>query len=256
MKRVAESPSPPPVEKRRRRTVEEQAPTKTTTTSASTQVVTGFRLEYGETLAKLRLKFLVRVKPQQVAKRLIPVDKKYHAHLTNNSNITFALDVIKNKVSKGMDKLKDSFVEKNLELKTVQFCGDFHGIGARFSRKSFAMIMGLNSGKFFNEKELEHLHYDLWVNYFGHTGPMSQSDFIKAFEDLDFDESDEEVENNVKCCMFYFLKTVLLAGDKKRMVRNRNFNIIQNNVSCDRYPWGNLSYDVTVSNLRSRIKKG
>ncbi|KAF3455268.1 hypothetical protein FNV43_RR05716 [Rhamnella rubrinervis] len=194
----------------------------------------------------------------QVVKWLIPVDKKYHAHLRSNSNITFALDVIKNKLSKGMDKLKDSFVGKFLELKTVQFCGgfihllllnqvecddtnvmefDFHGIGARFDKKSFAMITGLNCGKFPNEKELEHLPYDLWVKYFGDTGPMSQSDFIKAFEDLDFDESDEEVENNVKCCMFYFLETVLLAGDKKRMVRNRNFNIIQNNELCDRYPW-------------------
>ncbi|KAF3432526.1 hypothetical protein FNV43_RR27266 [Rhamnella rubrinervis] len=211
----------------------------------------------------------------QVVKRLIPVDKKYHAHLTSNSNITFALDVIKNKLSKGMDKLKDSFVGKFLELKTVQFCGgfihllllnqvecddtnvmefDFHGIGARFDRKSFAMIMGLNCGKFSNEKELEHLPYDLWVKYFGDTGPMSQSDFIKAFEDLDFDESDEEVENNVKCCMFYFLEADRLGT--KRMVRNRNFNIIQNNELCDRYPWGNLSYDVTISNLRSRIKEG
>ncbi|KAF3438338.1 hypothetical protein FNV43_RR21100 [Rhamnella rubrinervis] len=39
---------------------------------------------------------------KMVVKRLIPVDKKYHAHLTSNSNITFALDVIKNKLSKDM----------------------------------------------------------------------------------------------------------------------------------------------------------
>ncbi|KAF3433797.1 hypothetical protein FNV43_RR24900 [Rhamnella rubrinervis] len=263
-KKVAESPSPPPVEKRRRCTVEEQAPTKTTTTSASTQ-------ECMEACS------CGQAASCGVVKRLIPVDKKYHAHLTSNSNITFAFDVIKNKLSKGMDKLKDSFVENFLELKTVQFCGgfihllllnqvecddtnvmefDFHGIGARFDRKSFTMITGLNCGKFSNEKELEHFPYDLWVKYFGDTGLISQSDFIKAFEDLDFDESDEEVENNVKCCMFYFLETVLLTGDKKRMVRNRNFNIIQNNELCDRYPWGNLLYDVTISNLRSRIKEG
>ncbi|KAF3431827.1 hypothetical protein FNV43_RR26563 [Rhamnella rubrinervis] len=94
---------------------------------------------------------------------------------------------------------------------------DFHSIGVRFDRKSFAMITRLNCGKFSNKKELEHLPYDLWVQYFDDTEPMSQNDFIKTFEDLDFDESDEEVEINVKCCMFYFLETVLLAGDKKRM---------------------------------------
>ncbi|KAF3432267.1 hypothetical protein FNV43_RR27006 [Rhamnella rubrinervis] len=150
----------------------------------------------------------------QVVKRLIPVDKKYHAHLTSNSNITFALNVIKNKLSKGMDKSRIHLLE-NFEPRVFTWfhsplllnqveCDDtnvmefdFHGIGARFDRKSFAMITGLNCSKFPNEKELEHLPYDLWVKYFGDTGPMSQSDFIKAFEDLDFDESDEEVENNV-----------------------------------------------------------
>ncbi|KAF3455951.1 hypothetical protein FNV43_RR00594 [Rhamnella rubrinervis] len=215
LKRVAESPSPPSVEKRRRRIVEEQAPTKTTTTSASMQVRPAIL-----PLCKAIPKGLSYNSPAkwQVVKRLIPVDKKYHAHLTSNSNITFALDVIKNKLSKGMDKLKDSFIGKFLELKTVRYCGgfthllllnqvecddtnvmefDFHGIGVKFDRKSFAMITGLNCGKFFNEKELEHLPYDLWVKYFGDIRPMSQSDFIKAFEDLDFDESDEEVENDI-----------------------------------------------------------
>ncbi|KAF3451419.1 hypothetical protein FNV43_RR07514 [Rhamnella rubrinervis] len=58
---------------------------------------------------------------------------------------------------------------------------------------------------------------DLSVMEFDFLGArtMSQSDFIKAFEDLDFDESDEEVENNVKCCMFYFLEAVRLLWDKK-----------------------------------------
>ncbi|KAF3435666.1 hypothetical protein FNV43_RR22757 [Rhamnella rubrinervis] len=102
---------------------------------------------------------------------------------------------------------------------------DFNGIGARFDRKCFAMITRLNCGE-----------------------------FSKAFKDLDFDE--KEVADNVKCCIFYFLETVLLGGDKKRLVRNDNFNIIQNDDLCGRYPWGNLSYDATIASLRSRIKLG
>ncbi|KAF3455362.1 hypothetical protein FNV43_RR05813 [Rhamnella rubrinervis] len=53
-----------------------------------------------------------------------------------------------------------------------------------------------------------------------------------------------------------YSNTVLLGGDKKRLVRNDNFNIIQNDDLCSRYPWGTLSYDATISSLRSRIKLG
>ncbi|KAF3436837.1 hypothetical protein FNV43_RR19590 [Rhamnella rubrinervis] len=87
-------------------------------------------------------------------------------------------------------------------------------MGAKFDKKSFAMITGLNCGEFPYEKELEHLPYDLWVKYLGNTEPMSQSDFSKAFEDLDFDGSNKEIENNVKCHIFYFLETVLLPGTR------------------------------------------
>ncbi|KAF3448095.1 hypothetical protein FNV43_RR08805 [Rhamnella rubrinervis] len=66
---------------------------------------------------------------------------------------------------------------------------DFNGIGARFDRKCFAMITGLNCGLGFDEKEVEIMS---------------------------------------SLCMFYFLEMVLLGGDKKRLVRNDNFNIIQN----------------------------
>ncbi|KAF3438840.1 hypothetical protein FNV43_RR17115 [Rhamnella rubrinervis] len=190
MNRVSESPGPPPVEKKGCGTIEQQALTKTTTTSASEQGVTPRGLAF-KLPAKLqgpvrRLCLMREYKGPakwQVVRRLIPVDKKYHAHLTSNSTITYAIDMIKNKLSKGMDKLQNSFVGKFLELKIVQFYGsfvhllllnqvecddtnviefDFHGIGARFDRMSFAMIMGLNYGKFPHEKELEHLPYDLY----------------------------------------------------------------------------------------------
>ncbi|KAF3441446.1 hypothetical protein FNV43_RR15360 [Rhamnella rubrinervis] len=102
---------------------------------------------------------------QAVVNRLVPDDKKYHAHLTSNSNLDRAIDVIKNKLSKGMGNLLASWIGKFFEIKTVQFCGglihhlllhqvecedknvmefEFNGTGARFDRKCFAMITGLN----------------------------------------------------------------------------------------------------------------
>ncbi|KAF3433390.1 hypothetical protein FNV43_RR24492 [Rhamnella rubrinervis] len=176
-----------------------------------------------------------------VVNRLAEHDKKYHAHLTNNSNLDRAIDVIKNKLSNGMDKLLASWIGKFFEIKTVQFCGgfihhlllhqvecddkyvmefDFNGIGARFDRKCFAMITGLNCGKFPHDLELDHLPYDLWTKFFGKRGPMTQGEFSKAFEDLDL------------------------------MRRSCD------NVKSFTYPWGNLSYDATIASLRSRIKRG
>ncbi|KAF3451364.1 hypothetical protein FNV43_RR07459 [Rhamnella rubrinervis] len=191
----------------------------------------------------------------QVVNRLVPDDKKYHAHLTSNFNLDRAIDVIKNKLSKGMDNFLASWIGKFFEIKTVQFyagfihhlllhqveCEDknvmefeFNVTDVRFDKKCFAMITRLNCGKFPHDSELEHLPYDLWTKFFGKRGPMTQGEFSKAFEDLDFDEN--EVADNVKCCMFYFLKTVLLGGDKKRLARNDNFNIIQNDDLYSRYP--------------------
>ncbi|KAF3443247.1 hypothetical protein FNV43_RR12929 [Rhamnella rubrinervis] len=125
----------------------------------------------------------VRPAVLQVVNRLVPDDKKYHAHLTIECE------------------------DKNV----MEF--EFNGTGARFDRKCFAMITRLNCGKFPRDSELEHLPYDLWTKFFGKRGPMTWR-IDKAFEDLDFDEN--EVADNVKCCMFYFLETVLLGGDKKR----------------------------------------
>ncbi|KAF3431779.1 hypothetical protein FNV43_RR26515 [Rhamnella rubrinervis] len=290
MKRVVpETPILLPVEKKRHGNVEEQAPISTTTNIAPEQpqpvrpaVLQVFAFYYNshanllvEPAILQVLKCIILLCFPAVVNHLVPDDKKYHAHLTSNSNLDRAIDVIKNKLSKGMDNLLASWIGKFFEIKTVHFCGgfihhlllhqvecedknvmefEFNSTGARFDRKCFAIITGLNCGKFPRDSELEHLPYDLWTKFFGKCGLMTQGEFSKAFEDLDFDEN--EVANNVKCCMFYFLETVLLGGDKKRLVRNENFNIIQNDDLCSRYPWGNLSYDATISSLRSRIKLG
>ena len=115
--------------------------------------------------------------------------------------------------------------------------------------------MGLNCGKFQKESELTNWLYDLWEKYFGTEGSMVQSEFVKAFEDLEFNnESNKEIEASVKACMFYFMETTLIPGEKKRLVKNDNFKIIQNSKLCEKYPWGNLSYNATIACLRSRIK--
>ena len=175
-----------------------------------------------------------------------------------------------------MKKFTESCFGHFMQMKTVVFCGgfihqlllhqvesehkgmmefEFHGIRARFDKKAFAMVTGLNCGKFPKDSELTNLPYDLWDKFFGTGGPLVQSDFVKAFEELEFnDHSDKGVEEAVKCCMFFFLETVLIPGEKKRLVKNDNFRIIQNTKLGEKYPWGNLSYDATIACLRSRIK--
>ncbi|KAF3434583.1 hypothetical protein FNV43_RR21668 [Rhamnella rubrinervis] len=59
---------------------------------------------------------------------------------------------------------------------------------------------------------------------------------MTKFERHPFDES--EVEDNVKVCMFYLLKAVLLACDKRKLVSRDHFMIMQNPKLRERYPWG------------------
>ena len=191
------------------------------------------------------------------------------------SNLPATLQLIKDKLGKGHDLFVKSIFGEFTNVKSVVFCDgfihhmllhqlecddtsvmefDFNGVGARFDRKAFAMITGLNCGKFPSSSELNNLSYDLWNKYFGDEGPMTQYDFARAFEDLDFDESnDEEIKANVKCCMFYFVEMVLLPADRARLVKKDNLMIINNEDLCKRYPWGNVCYDLTIHSLRSKM---
>ena len=94
---------------------------------------------------------------------------------------------------------------------------------------------------------MNNLSYKLWNKYFGDSGPMTQYDFARAFEDLDFNDSNsQKIKDNVKCYMFYFVEMVLLPADRARLVKKDNFMIIQNEDLCKRYPWGNMCYDLKI----------
>ncbi|KAF3455753.1 hypothetical protein FNV43_RR00395 [Rhamnella rubrinervis] len=140
----------------------------------------------------------------QVVNRLVEYDKKYHAHLTNNSNLDRAINFSGGFIHHLLlhqVECEDKYV--------MEF--DFNGIRARFDRKYFAMITGLNCVKFHHNLGLQHFPYDLWTKFFGKRGPMTQGEFSKAFEDLNFYEK----EVNIKCYIFYFLETVLFVFDRK-----------------------------------------
>ena len=84
---------------------------------------------------------------------------------------------------------------------------------------------------------------------------MTEANFSKGFEGIDLnDNTMEEIKNNVKCCIFYFLEMVLLLADRARLVKNKNFKIIYNEDLCNKYPkWVNLCYDLTLQSLRSKM---
>ncbi|KAF3451298.1 hypothetical protein FNV43_RR07393 [Rhamnella rubrinervis] len=86
---------------------------------------------------------------------------------------------------------------------------------SRFDRKAFSMITGLNYGKLTPSSKMRNLSYDLWTKYFGHSGLITQVEFTKAFETIEFKyENKKEISDNIKCCMLYLLKMVLLPEMK------------------------------------------
>ncbi|KAF3441480.1 hypothetical protein FNV43_RR15394 [Rhamnella rubrinervis] len=213
----------------------------------------------------------------KVSRRIIPEGAGDIAHLTVISNLQVALKVIYNKLQKGIDQFEASIFGDFTRMKTIQFCGgfvhhlllrqlynddphviefEFNGVGARFDRKAFAMFTGLNCGKFPKETEMRNLSYSLWTKYFGESGPMTQTEFTRL-ENIEFKcDNDQEIWDNVKSCMFFFLETVLLPADRSRLVKKNNFTIIENDNLLEKYPWGNLCYDLTISSLRSKMEAG
>ena len=195
------------------------------------------------------------------------------------SNITHVLQVIRDKLHQGIELFTDSCFGHFLKLKTISFCSgvvhhmlmrqltcddknvmefEFNGVGARFDRKAFAMVTGLNCGKFPSFHALSALTDDLWAKYFGEAqGPLTQHEFQKKFEAIKFTyDNADHIADNVKLCMFYFLEMALLPGDKKRVVKDDNLKIIGNAELCATHPWGNLVYDMTIASLRSKIQPG
>ncbi|KAF3455894.1 hypothetical protein FNV43_RR00536 [Rhamnella rubrinervis] len=213
-----------------------------------------------------------------VSRRIIPKGAGDIAHLTVISNLQVELKVIYNKLQKGIDQFEASIFGDFTRMKTVKFCGgfvhhlllrqlynddphviefEFNGVGATFDRKAFVMFTGLNCGKFPKKSEMRNLSYNLWTKYFGESGPITQIEFGQAFKDIEFKyENDQEIWDNVKCCMFLFLETMLLPADRSRLVKKNNFTIIENDNLLEKYPWGNLCYDLTISSLRSKMETG
>ena len=74
---------------------------------------------------------------------------------------------------------------------------------------------------------------------------------MDKFKCRQFDQSN--VDDNMKICMFYLLETVFLSGDKKKIVNNSNLKIIQDDSLVNSYPWGTLSYEMTIASLRSYV---
>ncbi|KAF3437048.1 hypothetical protein FNV43_RR19801 [Rhamnella rubrinervis] len=193
--------------------------------------------------------------------------------LTNYGNFFNAIDVIRRKLEDdGVQAFKSTCFGHFLDMKSMTFCSaivhsclvrvlecddpdvlefNFRGIGARFDHNAFNLVTGLKFSQFPSLVETHDLPDTLWDKYFSVRGTLEQKEFMTKFERYPFDETD--VKDNVKICKFYLLEIVLLAGDKRKLVCRDHFKIIQSPELRERYPWGSLSYDVTIKSLRSAV---
>ena len=217
---------------------------------------------------------VVFLQNNRLRKYIIPVEKHdVGAKVTNKSNLANVVSIIKEKLGRrGIRAFKKTCFDHFLRMKPLIFssgmvhnlllrqleCDDpkvlefnFRGVGVRFDLKAFALVSGLNCTKFPTYLETRDLEDTLWEKYFGSIGTITLKEFMTRFEEHTFDAAD--VEDNVKACMFYLLETVLLGGEKRRTVNKTNFKIIQNATLCNTYPWGTLSYDMTIASLRGAV---
>ncbi|KAF3451532.1 hypothetical protein FNV43_RR07627 [Rhamnella rubrinervis] len=181
---------------------------------------------HGEQIIKLR-KYIVETNSQDDSIKL-----------TNYGNFSNAIDVIRRNLrDDGVQAFKSTCFGHFLDVKSMTFCSaivhsflvrvlecddldvlefNFRGIGARFDRNAFNLVTGLKFSQFLSLVETHDLLDTLWDKYFGVRGTLEQKEFMTKFERYPFDETD--VEDNVKVYMFYLLETVLLTGDKRKLI--------------------------------------
>ena len=205
-------------------------------------------------------------------KFIIPEDKhNLAAKVTNIGNLSSAIELIRRKLGQtGVQAFAKTCFGHFLDIQTVKFssavvhsllirqieCDDpkvaefnFRGVGVRFDKKAFALVTGLKCGR--PIRNTSSLPDRLWDKYFGTPREIQLKDLMEKFECRQFDEKD--VDDNVRICMFYLLETVFLSGDKKKPVNNNNLKIIQDDSLVNKYPWGTLSYDMTIASVRSCV---
>ncbi|KAF3433418.1 hypothetical protein FNV43_RR24520 [Rhamnella rubrinervis] len=66
-----------------------------------------------------------------------------------------------------------------------------------------------------------------------------------------FDES--EVDDNVRVCIFYLFKMILLADAKRKAITCDQYKLFHNKEKSERYSCGSLAYDFAIKYLRNIV---
>ncbi|KAL9458079.1 hypothetical protein AB3S75_007019 [Citrus x aurantiifolia] len=125
------------------------------------------------------------------------------------------------------------------------------GSEGRFSMKEFALISGLNCGKYprldISQKDEDETVCDALLN--GETRFTNQQ-LEKAFLAADT-ANDMQM---VKLAMLYFLECVLLGKERKVLIDTSHIHMVDHFETFNNFPWGRKSFNVTLSGMRRALK--
>ncbi|KDO45976.1 hypothetical protein CISIN_1g012730mg [Citrus sinensis] len=125
------------------------------------------------------------------------------------------------------------------------------GSEGRFSMKEFALITGLNCGKYprldISQKDEDETVCDALLN--GETRFTNQQ-LEKAFLAADT-ANDMQM---VKLAMLYFLECVLLGKERKVLIDTSHIHMVDHFETFNNFPWGRKSFNVTLSGMRRALK--
>ncbi|KAF3441117.1 hypothetical protein FNV43_RR15028 [Rhamnella rubrinervis] len=161
----------------------------------------------------------------QVSRRIILEGTGDIAHLTVISNLQVALKVIYNKLQKGIDQFEASIFGDFTRMKIVQFYGGF--------------VHHLLLRQLYND-DPHVIEFE-----FNRVGARFDRKAFAMFTRLNCGKFPKETEMRN---LSYSLWT--------KLVKKNNFTIIENDNLLEKYPWGNLCYDLTIFNLRSKMEAG
>ncbi|GER51582.1 hypothetical protein STAS_28975, partial [Striga asiatica] len=116
---------------------------------------------------------------------------------------------------------------------------------ARFGLQEFFLVSELKIVDNVASYEVPKRSSSLLNLFKGKRGKITKKDLLNQFDDLVKKEGDEDLKYKLGLLMVF--EHVVLSNECRTLVDEKWFHLVENLEEFDTYPWGNLSYEYTVS---------
>lgn len=120
----------------------------------------------------------------------------------------------------------------------------------KFGIKDFALITGLNCGELpaIDMSKIQKAKFSR--RYFGDEKTIRRTKLHEVFEEMDKGRN----KDVVKMAKLYMLETFILGKQIRTGINHEYTLLIDDKKQFDQYPWGRVSYEITIDFMKKAIK--